>query len=55
MDEEDEKLLLHSIDVSKVEYLWYVEEDLGDDSLTTLFTFSSRDAEGYTKMTRYYL
>lgn len=54
MDEEEEDFLLRSIDVTKVEYLWYVEEDLGDDSLTTLFTFSSKDKEGYTKMTRYY-
>lgn len=54
MNEEEENFLLRRMNVSKVEYLWYVEEDLGDDSLTTLFTFSSRDKEGYTKMTRYY-
>ena len=53
-DEEEEEFLLLDTDVSKVEYVWYMEEDLGDDSFTTLFTFSSRDKEGYTKMTRYY-
>lgn len=55
MDEEDEKLLLTTVYIDKIEYVWYREEDDDDYSLTTTFWFSDRARVGYTKMTRYYL
>lgn len=55
MDEEDEMLLLSAVKTDKVNYVWYKEVEVEDDSLTTLFYFSSQEREGYTKMTRYYL
>lgn len=55
MDEEEEKFLLTTVGIDKVEYIWYREEEIDDDSLTTTFWFSDRAREGYTEMTRYYL
>jgi len=41
--------------LGQVEYVWYLEEELDDDSITTCFLFSNRAKEGYSKMTRVYL
>lgn len=54
MDEESEWLLT-TVDIDKVEYVWYREEEIDDDSLTTKPKFSSKARDGYTEMTRYYL
>jgi hypothetical protein len=55
MDEEEEKFLLTTVDIDKVEYVWYREEEIDDDSRTTLFWFSNKAKEGYSRMTRVYL
>lgn len=55
MDEEEEKFLLTTVNIDKVEYVWYREEEIDDDCRTTEFWFSDKAREGYTLMTRYYL
>ena len=55
MDEEEEEFLISSVNINKVEYVWYREEQVDDDSLTTEFWFSSKVREGYTPITRYVL
>lgn len=55
MDEEEEGWLISTVDIDKVEYVWYREEEIDDSSFTTEFWFSSKVREGYTEMTRYYL
>lgn len=55
MDEEEEEWLLSTVDVGKVEYVWYREEEIDDDFKTTSFWFSDKAREGYTPITRYYL
>lgn len=56
MDEEEGEFFISSVNVDKVEYVWYREEIVDDDSpLTTEFWFSCKAREGYTEMTRYYL
>lgn len=54
-NDEEERFLLTTVDIDKVEYVWYREEEIDDDSLTTTFWFSDRAREGYSPMTRYYL
>lgn len=56
MDEEEEEFFIPVVSIDKVEYVWYREEIVDDDSpLTTEFWFSRKAREGYTEMTRYYL
>lgn len=54
MDVEEEELLISAVNIDKVEYVWYREED-DYYSLTTTLWFSDRARIGYTEMTRYYL
>lgn len=54
MDEESE-FLLTTVDIDKVKYVWYREEEIDDDCHTIEFWFSNKAREGYTEMTRYYL